>query len=103
MPGFWSRGDRITMKPPKSKIVCGLGVLAALSSVGCQVDVGGQTLPSPYYMSDDVQYFPAGPEFKLSNEAAAMRARNAAIEQSGLQQATRPGFSVPQEEAVRRY
>jgi hypothetical protein len=42
---------------------------------GCQVDVGGQTLPSPYYLSDDVQYFPAGPQFKLSREAAAMRAR----------------------------
>ena len=41
---------------------------------GCQVDVGGQTLPSPYYIYDDVQYFPAGPEFKLAKEAAAMEA-----------------------------
>ena len=48
--------------------------VACLMSTGCQIDVGGQTLPSPYYMSDDVQYFPAGPEFKLSNEAAAMKA-----------------------------
>lgn len=53
----------------------GLGLLLALGSLtGCQVDVGGQTLPSPYYQEDDVQYFPAGPEFKLSNEAAAMEA-----------------------------
>jgi hypothetical protein len=54
-------------------------LLAALSiaSTGCQVDVAGQTLPSPYYMHDDVQYFPAGPEFKLSNEAAAMKAYQA--------------------------
>ena len=44
-----------------------------LSLTGCQVDVGGQTLPSPYYIYDDVQYFPAGPEFKLTEEAAAMR------------------------------
>lgn len=44
----------------------------ALCSVGCQYQVGGQTLPSGYYLSDDVQYFPAGPEFQLSNEAAAM-------------------------------
>lgn len=51
------------------------GVLAALGLTGCQVDVGGQTLPSPYYMSDDVQYFPRGPEFKLSREAAAMKER----------------------------
>ena len=48
--------------------------LSSLFSTGCQIDIGGQTLPSAYYMSDDLQYFPAGPEFKLSNEAAAMKA-----------------------------
>ncbi|NDC54993.1 MAG: hypothetical protein EBZ74_12170 [Planctomycetia bacterium] len=47
---------------------------AGLSLTGCQVDVGGQTLPSPYYLQDDIQYFPAGPEFKLSKEAAALKA-----------------------------
>lgn len=41
---------------------------------GCQVDIGGQTLPSAYYLQDDIQYFPAGPEFKLSKEAAALKA-----------------------------
>jgi hypothetical protein len=41
---------------------------------GCQVDVGGQTLPSAYYLQDDIQYFPAGPEFKLAKEAAAQKA-----------------------------
>ena len=45
-----------------------------LSTTGCQVDVGGQTLPSAYYLEDDIQYFPAGPEFKLSKEAAALKA-----------------------------
>jgi hypothetical protein len=30
-------------------------------------------LPSAYYISDDVQYFAKGPEFKLSREAAAMK------------------------------
>ena len=54
-------------------------VLACLACVGsaltgCQVDVGGQTLPSAYYLQDDIQYFPAGPEFKLSREAAAQKA-----------------------------
>ena len=42
-----------------------LGLLLAggiAPSVGCQVSVAGQTLPSPYYLHDDVQYFPAGPE-----------------------------------------
>ena len=45
-----------------------------LATTGCQVDVGGQTLPSAYYLQDDIQYFPAGPEFKLSKEAAAQKA-----------------------------
>ncbi len=56
-----------------SALAGGLLAVACIASTGCQVDVAGQTLPSPYYMSDDVQYFPAGPEFKLSNEAAAMK------------------------------
>ena len=52
-------------------LVVGCGGLAL---TGCQVDVGGQTLPSPYYLQDDIQYFPAGPEFKLAKEAAALKA-----------------------------
>ncbi len=52
----------------------GLGLLAALGLTGCQVDVGGQTLPSPHYLTDDVQYFAPGPEMKLAREAAAMKA-----------------------------
>ncbi len=59
--------------------LCGAVVLAAstMLSTGCQIDVAGQTLPSPYYMQDDIHYAPAGPEFKLSNEAAAMKAYDA--------------------------
>lgn len=50
-------------------------VLPSLAGLtGCQVDVGGQTLPSPYWLTDDVQYFAPGPEFKLAKEAAAMQA-----------------------------
>ena len=51
---------------------CSLGMFAMACGTGCQVSVGGQTLPSPYYYDDDVQYFPEGPEFTLSREAAAM-------------------------------
>jgi hypothetical protein len=51
----------------------GFGLLAMLASIGCQSDYGGQTLPSPYWLKDDIQYFPAGPEFKLSREAAALK------------------------------
>ena len=46
-------------------------------SIGCQYSYNGQTLPSPYYLQDDVQYFPSGPEFKLSREAAALKAARA--------------------------
>ena len=53
------------------------GVVLAIAATGCQVEMGGQTLPSPYYLYDDVQYFPPGPEFKLSAEAAAMQAAKA--------------------------
>ena len=53
-----------------------LGAFAATLVVvgsGCQVEMGGQTLPSPYYMQDDVQYFAPGPEFRLAREAAALK------------------------------
>lgn len=56
---------------PLRVLLGGLVVAAALGVTGCQVDVGGQTLPSPNYMRDDVQYFPPGPEFKLQREANA--------------------------------
>jgi hypothetical protein len=57
--------------------LCGVGLALLLSSTGCQITEGGQTLPSPYYLQDDVQYFPAGPEFKLQREAAALKAYQA--------------------------
>jgi hypothetical protein len=50
-----------------------LGSAALCSaSVGCQSTVGGQTLPSAYYLRDDLQYYPAGPEFKLSKQVQAI-------------------------------
>ena len=51
--------------------------LCLVAATGCQISLNGQTLPSPYYLQDDVQYFPAGPEFKLPREAAALRAARA--------------------------
>jgi hypothetical protein len=57
-------------------LLLSLGLLAGVGLTGCQIESGGQTLPSPYYMHDDVQYFPPGPEFKLAREAAAMKAYN---------------------------
>lgn len=56
------------------KAFTGLLLAGSLAStLGCQVSVAGQTLPSPYYLRDDVQYFPAGPENKLANETAQLK------------------------------
>jgi hypothetical protein len=55
----------------------GLGLVMALAGTGCQGVYNGQLLPSPWYASDDIQYFAPGPEFKLSREAAAMKAYKA--------------------------
>ncbi len=49
------------------------GLLSAGSLCGCQTDIGGQTLPSAHYLRDDVQYFPAGPEFLLPNAVQAQK------------------------------
>ena len=61
----------------------GVGLCSTIGFTGCQVDIGGQTLPSAHYQQDDIQYFPPGPEFKLSREAAAQKAfkENEAAEQ----------------------
>ncbi len=65
-----------------------LTLVAAIASsallTGCQTTIGGQTLPSPDYLADDVQYFPAGPEFKLTNQVEASRKK--AAEKEKLQQ-----------------
>ncbi len=59
-------------------LVFACGVLgAALISTGCQSSYGGQTLPSAYFLDDDIQYFPSGSEFKLQREAAALKAARA--------------------------
>jgi hypothetical protein len=60
--------------------LCGLGLVAALAATGCQTDVAGQTLPSPYYLTDDIQYYAPGPEFKLAKEGAALKAAKQELE-----------------------
>lgn len=72
---------------PLLVFVAGFGLWATVGLCGCTVQQGGQTLPSAYYMEDDVQYFPAGPEFKLAKEAAAQKA---AREEAALQQPQQP-------------
>lgn len=72
-------------RQPLRFLLCTCGVLAGLGLTGCQVQYGGQTLPSPYYLSDDVQYFAPGPEFVLSREAAAIKEAQAEEAQRRLQ------------------
>lgn len=64
----------VLRRPQLRKWLLGLALLGTFGLTGCQYDVGGQTLPSPYYLNDDVQYFPHGHSFKLYNEAAAQKA-----------------------------
>ena len=77
--GF-SQGNNKMSRNSKTRRITRCTVMALVAGVcitsatGCQVSLNGQTLPSPYYLQDDVQYFPAGPEFKLSREAAAQKA-----------------------------
>jgi hypothetical protein len=52
----------------------GLFLVVLAGSSGCQSLIGGQVLPSPWYQTDDVQYYAPGPEFKLAREAAAQKA-----------------------------
>ena len=63
------------------------GLLISATSTGCfQTTVGGQTLPSAYYLDDDVQYFPKGSEQKLANQIRALERYKAEREanQQGL-------------------
>ncbi|MEX0700857.1 MAG: hypothetical protein WD069_02065 [Planctomycetales bacterium] len=73
---------RVLVRGPVATLFgCGL-VCTSLTGCLLQGTVGGQTLPSAYYLEDDVQYFPAGPEFKLTNQVQALeeyRAEQAVI------------------------
>jgi hypothetical protein len=73
-------------------LLSALAVGGILPSVGCQVEYAGMTLPSGKYMHDDVQYFPAGPEFPWANtQAATQRARMRAM---GIEPPPPPGAFV---------
>ena len=50
-----------------------LAVVGLSALTGCQSQIGGQTLPSPHYHTDDVQYFAPTGEMKLQREAAVMQ------------------------------
>ncbi|NLS92165.1 MAG: hypothetical protein GXX96_08305 [Planctomycetaceae bacterium] len=76
-------GTTTRLRPLRAFLVGLVIAAAAAATTGCQVDLGGQTLPSPWYTTDDVQYFPPGPEFKLQREATALKK---AQEEAGTRQ-----------------
>ena len=59
----------------RTRILFSLLAVATSSAAltGCQTSIGGQTLPSATYLDDDVQYFPPGPEFPLTNQEDAAK------------------------------
>ena len=65
-----------------SHYVWGLGFLSACVLVGglpqLQMSCIRLELPSPDYTRDDIQYYPAGPEFLLPNTKRAMEEYKAA-------------------------
>jgi hypothetical protein len=69
------------------------GALSLLAAVGCQSSIGGQTLPSAYYLRDDVQYFPAGPEFLLSNQERVLEEYR--LEQQAMNQGLQGPTPLP--------
>ncbi len=72
---FTWKNRRWRMRPLYGLII-GICLAAAFSmTTGCQSHIGGQTLPSGYYLSDDVQYFSPGPRNNLQNEAAKLQAQ----------------------------
>ncbi len=51
-----------------------VAMAGSLGLTGCMGTYSGQNLPSAYYLNSQVQYFPPGPQFKLTEEAAAQKA-----------------------------
>ncbi len=63
---------KINLLSPRAWLLMAGCAALCSASVGCQSTIGGQTLPSAYYLRDDLQFFPAGPEFKLSRQVQAI-------------------------------
>lgn len=74
-----------SFSPATQLCALALGACGLMTSLtGCQTTIGGQTLPSAYYLQDDVQYFPAGSEEplpKLRQALADYRAEQEAVQQ----------------------
>jgi len=82
-------------------LLAGAAVLGLVPAAGCQVEYAGMTLPSGYYMHDDVQYFSPGPTFPWANtQAATQRARMSAMGINPGPAPGAPGYPVADPNAV---
>lgn len=77
------------VSPPSSPEPATIGLQGTINDAYAKVPEqkalasAGQTLPSQYYLTDDVRYYAPGPEFKLGKEAAKLAAN---AQQSGKNQ-----------------
>ena len=59
------------------KRLAATGMMAIVgASTGCQTQIAGMTLPSPYYLEHPPQYFPQEPDFPLIKELATQEAQS---------------------------
>jgi hypothetical protein len=58
------------------------------ASADDQPDEGGQTLPSAYFLKDDVQFFPPGPESQLNNQIQKLDEYR--LEQEAIEEGSKP-------------
>ncbi len=57
---------------PLYGMIFGICLVAVISATGCQSYIGGQTLPSGYYLQDDIHYASPGARNNLQNETAKL-------------------------------
>jgi hypothetical protein len=66
-------------KSMRIRVLATAGLAVSVAGLtGCQANIAGMTLPSPYYMEHPPQYFPQDPDFPLIKELATQQ------EQAGL-------------------
>jgi hypothetical protein len=66
------------------QLLAGVVFGSCLGLTGCMGNYSGQNLPSGYYLNSQVQYYPPGNQFMLTEEAAAQKAyRETQVPQQG--------------------
>ncbi len=88
-----------TQQPCRVKRALLLTALSGcLGLTGCMGNYSGQNLPSAYYLNSQVQYYPPGNQFKLTEEAAAQKAyREQQVPQQSQVPAQVPPPPLPQQ------